>query len=86
MVYQPVEQLLPKAEGNVYKLSTIAFRRALELANGQAKLVDAPLNEKLATTALREIIAGKVMLKEVADAEEAEAKAEAAHEKKSKKK
>lgn len=68
MVYQPVEQLLPKVGGNVYKLSTLAFRRALELANGQPKLIEAPLNEKLATTALREIIAGKVVSKEYADA------------------
>ncbi len=68
MVYQPMEELLPKAEHNVYKLSTIAFRRALELANGQPKLVDTPLNEKLATTALREIIAGKIMTREHSDA------------------
>ena len=76
MVYQPVEQLLPKAQGNVYKLSTLAFRRALELANGQPKLVDAPLNEKLATTALREIIAGKVVSREYADATAAALKAD----------
>ena len=67
MVYQPMEELLPKAEHNVYKLSTIAFRRALELANGQPKMVDSPPNEKTATTALREIIAGKVVSKGYAD-------------------
>ena len=75
MVYQPMEELLPKAEHNVYKLSTIAFRRALELANGQPKLIDTPPNEKLTTSALREIIAGKVVTKDYADAAEAAEKA-----------
>ncbi len=64
MVYQPVEELLPRAGWCAYKLITIASRRAQELAAGQPKLVEAPANEKVATTALREIIAGKVMLKE----------------------
>jgi DNA-directed RNA polymerase omega subunit len=66
MVYQPAEELLPKAEHNVYKLSTIAFQRAQELASGQPKLVESPSNEKIATTALREIRAGKVVSKEYA--------------------
>jgi DNA-directed RNA polymerase omega subunit len=74
MVYQPAEELLPKAEYNVYKLSTIAFHRAQELANGQPKLVESPSNEKLATTALREIRAGKVVSKEYAAKTEKENK------------
>ncbi len=66
MVYQPAEELLPKAEYNVYKLTTIAFQRAQELANGQPKLIESPSSEKLATTALKEIRFGKVVSKEYA--------------------
>lgn len=78
MIYQPVEKLLPKVLGNVYKLTTLAFRRAHELANGQPKLVDGPANEKLATTALREIIAGKVVSQEYVDSQAKIAKEEKA--------
>ena len=67
MVYQPAEELLPKAEHNVYKLATIAFMRAQELANGKPKLIESPSSEKIATTALKEIIAGKVVSREYAD-------------------
>ncbi len=48
--------------------------RALEIGEGAAKLVDSTANEKPATTAMREIIAGKVMLKEVADQMKKDAK------------
>ncbi|MBF0485927.1 MAG: DNA-directed RNA polymerase subunit omega [Candidatus Omnitrophica bacterium] len=74
MVYLPVEDLLSKSAHSSYKLVTMASRRALEIANGSPKLVEAPANEKSATTALREIMAGKVMTKEAADIMEAEAK------------
>ena len=67
MLYVPVEDLLPKAAGNSYKLVALASKRALELADGAAKLVEAPAIEKLTTTALREILAAKVVLKEVAE-------------------
>ena len=68
MIYQPVEGLLPKANFSAYKLITMAGRRAQELAAGSPRLVDASAIEKVTTTALREILAGKVMLKDVADA------------------
>ena len=68
MVYQPVEGLLPKANYSAYKLVTMAGKRAQELAAGAPRLVEASAIEKVTTTALREILAGKVMLKEVADA------------------
>jgi DNA-directed RNA polymerase omega subunit len=74
MIYQPVEKLLPRSGYSSYKLITMAFQRAQELANGSAKLIDSPANEKVTTTAFREIIAGKVMLKEVADEQEKKAK------------
>ena len=82
MIYQPIEKLLPRSGFSSYKLIAMAFKRAQELSNGSPKLVEAPSIEKATTTAFREIIAGKVMLKEVADA----ADEAAAHEKKSKKK
>lgn len=64
MVYMPLEKMLPKAAGNSYKLVTLASRRALELANGAPKLVEAGVNEKLVTTALKEILNGKVAVQE----------------------
>ena len=67
MVYMPQEVLLPKAENNAYKLIILASRRALELANNSPKLIEASNNEKLVTTALREIFMGRVVLKGVAD-------------------
>ncbi|MBF0595360.1 MAG: DNA-directed RNA polymerase subunit omega [Candidatus Omnitrophica bacterium] len=79
MIYQPIEKLLPRSGFSSYKLIAMAFLRAQEISNGSPKLVEAPLIEKATTTAFREIIAGKVMLKSVADAAETE-------EKKSKKK
>jgi DNA-directed RNA polymerase omega subunit len=62
-----MEELLPKADNSSYKLVVMASKRALELANGAPKLIEAHVNEKLATTSLREIIAGKVVFKDVAE-------------------
>ena len=67
MAYQPLENLLPKAGGSVYKLVRLASKRASELADNKPNLIDAPIAQKLATIALREIAAGKVVLKSVAD-------------------
>lgn len=46
--------------GSTYKLVILTARRAIELAEGAAKLVDAPPDQKTITTALREIAAGKI--------------------------
>jgi DNA-directed RNA polymerase omega subunit len=67
MVYQPVEDLLPKAAGNKYKLVKLVSQRALELADGAPRLVEAAVNEKLTTTAMHEVLAGKVVIKEMAE-------------------
>lgn len=67
MVYLPLEELLPKSGLSAYKLVALASRRALEIAAGSPKLVDSHMNEKTATTALREIQAGRVYTKEAAD-------------------
>ena len=67
MVYLPLEGLLPRAGNSSYKLVRMVATRALEIGEGAAKLVDSNAQEKPATTAMREVIAGKVMTKEVAD-------------------
>ncbi len=67
MAYQPLENLLDKSGGSVYKLVRLASKRASELADNKPNLIDAPNSQKLATIALREISAGKVVLKDVAD-------------------
>ena len=63
MAYQPLEELLPKASNSVYRLVRLASMRATELANTGVKLVQAPADQKLATTALDEIRAGRVVEK-----------------------
>ena len=63
MAYEPLENLLPRCDGSIYKLVRIAAMRASELANGQPQLIENNSSHKLTTVALREIIAGKVMIK-----------------------
>ncbi len=77
MGYQPLEELLPKAGGSVYKLVRIASKRALEISNTGAKLIQAPIDAKLATVALDEIRQGKVLEKEHAESLEKIKKANA---------
>ena len=60
MAYQPLEELLPKASMSVYRLVRLASMRATELAATGVRLVPGPADQKLATTALDEIRAGKV--------------------------
>ena len=63
MAYQPLEELLPKASNSVYRLVRLASMRATELAATGVRLVNVPADQKLATTALDEIRAGKVVEK-----------------------
>lgn len=67
MAYQPLEKLLPRANHSIYRLVLMASKRAMELADGAHKLIDSPPSAKTATVALDEVLAGKVMLKEVAE-------------------
>lgn len=60
MGYVDREKLLDKSEGSVYKLVNLAAKRALEVAEGQPKLVDVNAALKPSTIALYEIAAGKV--------------------------
>jgi DNA-directed RNA polymerase omega subunit len=66
MGYQPLEDLLPKSNYSIYKLIRMASMRALELADGQGKLIEIDSSTKTATIALEEILAGKVVLKAAA--------------------
>ncbi len=56
------EILIGKIE-SIYKLCNMAAMRAMELNSGMKRLVDAEPREKVTTTAIREIAAGKVKLK-----------------------
>lgn len=49
--------------GSTYKLVIITARRAIELSEGAAKLVNAPLDQKVINVALQEIAEGKVSYK-----------------------
>ena len=60
MDYVPLKKLLDKSGGSIYKLVVLASKRALEIAEGQPKLVDIASSTKPSTIALYEIAAGKV--------------------------
>ncbi|MCU0651133.1 MAG: DNA-directed RNA polymerase subunit omega [Candidatus Omnitrophica bacterium] len=64
MAYMALEKLLDKTEGSVYKLVVLASRRALELAEGQPKLIDGASSAiKPSIIALMEIMANKIQAK-----------------------
>ena len=67
MAYQPIEELLPRAGGSVYRLVRMAAKRALELSDGKPCLIDKPSSDKFTTMALEEIRKGKVMCKDTTD-------------------
>ncbi|MBM3246377.1 MAG: DNA-directed RNA polymerase subunit omega [Candidatus Omnitrophica bacterium] len=60
MGYVPLEKLLDRSGESIYKLVVLASRRALEIAEGQPKLVEANATVKPSTVALMEIASGKV--------------------------
>lgn len=63
MPYIDVEQLLGQSGTSLFKLVIIASRRALEIADGQPRLVESSPHEKPSVVALKEIMAGKVLFK-----------------------
>jgi DNA-directed RNA polymerase omega subunit len=71
MAYQPLEDLLPRANFSIYRLVRLASKRSQELSENGGKLVNAPLDQKLTTTALEEIRQGKVVDSLVVDMENA---------------
>lgn len=66
-MHVPLEKMLDKCEGSVYKLVIVAAKRALELAENQPKLLDIGPAIKPSTAALMEIAAGKVIAKKGKD-------------------
>lgn len=60
MGYVPLENLLDKTENSIYKLVIMAAKRALEIAEGQPKMVEGNASSKPSTLALYEIAAGKL--------------------------
>ena len=60
MAYIGMEDLLKNAQGSLYKLVTLASRRALELSAGSEALVDGLANKKVTSKALEEIRKGKI--------------------------
>lgn len=67
MGHPPIEKLLPRSDGSVYKLSRLAAKRAAELASGKKPLVECDSRTKTATIALEEICSGAVVMKQCAD-------------------
>jgi DNA-directed RNA polymerase omega subunit len=65
MDYVPLETMLDKTDGSIYKLVILASRRALEIAEGQPRLVEAEASIKPSTIALYEIAGGKISYKQV---------------------
>jgi len=63
MGYMEREKLLGMSEGSIYKLVNLAAKRALEIAEGQPKLVNVSADVKPSTVALYEIAAGKIQAK-----------------------
>lgn len=63
MTYVPLEKLLDKSENSIYKLVILASRRALEIAEGQPKLVEVDSALKPSMIALHEIAANKLQAK-----------------------
>lgn len=65
MEYVPLEKLMDKSGGSIYKLVILASKRGLEIAEGQPKLVTMNPNLKPSTVALYEIIAGKIQYRKL---------------------
>ena len=65
MAYVAVEKLLDKSCDSIYKLVILASKRALEIAEGQPKLVDVSSALKPSTIALEEIAAGRVQCRKI---------------------
>ncbi len=70
MEYVALEKLLQESNSDkdkvsVYKLVILASKRALEIAEGQPKMVSAPAEMKPSTVALREIGESKLQWKKI---------------------
>jgi len=60
----PVEKMIDKAEGSMFKLVMLASKRAVEIAEGLSPLIEANPNIKTTSVALQEISEGKVKVQQ----------------------
>ena len=65
MPYIELEKLMDKSHDSIYKLVILASKRALEIAEGQPKLVNANSSTKPSTIALQEIQEAKVQYRKI---------------------
>lgn len=65
MGYEGREKLLDQSMGSIYKLVILASKRALEIAEGQPKLVSDDASVKPSTVALHEIATGKIEARKI---------------------
>lgn len=56
-------QELYNRTGSAYKLVILAARRAIELSEGAAKLIEAAADQKVTNIAIHEILQGKITYK-----------------------
>ena len=63
MMHVPLEKLLDKSGNSVYKLVNLASKRALEIAEGQPKMIEADTSVKPSTVSLLEIAEKKIQYK-----------------------
>ena len=61
-MYVPLESLLDKAGNNMYKLVHVASARALQLADGAQRTIEAPHDMKITTVAMLEIAQEKIVM------------------------
>ena len=65
MRYEGREKLLGQSLGSIYKLVILASKRALEIAEGQPRLVEDAPTAKPSTVALHEIAEGKIEARKI---------------------
>jgi DNA-directed RNA polymerase subunit K/omega len=63
-MYVALEKLIDKTNGNLYKLVHLVSRRALALAEGAPKTIEAPSELKVTTLAMMEIAQDKIVMVE----------------------
>ncbi|MBU1122014.1 MAG: DNA-directed RNA polymerase subunit omega [Candidatus Omnitrophota bacterium] len=61
-MYIPRGKLLKASNGSIYELTILLAKRALELADGDAPLVDHP-ETKVLENAFREVLEDKIIVK-----------------------
>lgn len=65
MSQEPLENLLSRSGGSVYRLTRMAAKRALEISDGQPPLINKPVSDKATSIALEEILEGKIEARQV---------------------